>query len=334
MRQFRVKKIFLYLKRKVKNLSYQKIFVFLVCLALSSFLWLLNSLEKHYTSRISVPVNYVDFPRDKQLSGPLPQQFDLMVDAYGYTLLSYKLRLAFSPVLINVSELVDNSLSIGNGYRYTIYTVNHKEEIEKQISSEIKILSIKPDSLVFNFSKIISKRVRVKPNLQINLENQFSLKDEPSTTPESILASGPSNVLDTLKFVSTSYHEYNKLSRSIEEKINLQPILGLKFETLQVNLAVPVEQNTEVTFEVPIQVLNKPADVTLKTFPGKVKVTCRIGLSKYKKLDYNNFRAFINFDKITTKETRLPVSFENHANVVLSVNYAPKEVEYILEREK
>jgi hypothetical protein len=137
-----------------------------------------------------------------------------------------------------------------------------------------------------------------------------------------------------LRFVTTRYREFANLSRSVEVKLALQPIPGLKIDGAQVNLILPVEQNTEVTFDVPIQVLNKPSDVTLKTFPGSVRVSCRIGLSKYKDLNSNTFSAFISYDKISTKEALLPVSFENHANFVLSVDYAPKEVEYILEREK
>ena len=334
MKQVLVAKVFLFAKRKIRNFSYQKAIVFLVCLALSSFLWLLSSLEKRYTSRISVPVSYVEFPKDKELSGALPQKLDLVVDAYGYTILTYKLRLAFSPILINVNELIDNVLVRKGQYQYIVRTSNHKEEIEKQISSEIRILSIKPDSLVFNFSKIISKKIKIKPNLMLGFANQYSLMDEPSTKPDSILVSGPANVMDTLRFLSTRVKVYSKLSHSIEEQVFVAPVTGLKLEEKEVSLSVPVEQNTEVTFDIPVSVVNKPADVVLKTFPGKVKVSCLIGLSKYKKLDYSAFRASINYDKISVNETRVPVSFQNLANVVLSVDYSPKEVEYILEHEK
>lgn len=334
MKQFWVKKIFLFVKRKVKNFSYHKALVFVVCLALSSLLWLLNSLEKRYTSRISVPVNYVDFPKDKQLSGSLPKNLDLMVDAYGYTLLSYKLRLAFSPILLNVSELIDNALDRGNRYKYTVSAVSHKEEIEKQISSEIRILSIKPDTLVFNFSKIISKKVRVKPSLKLSFESQYSLAGEPTTVPDSFLVSGPKDILDTLKFIPTNFYSFTKLAHSIEQQVTIQPPFGVKLDTKVVNLTIPVEQNTEVTFEIPIQVINNPSDINIKTFPGKIKVTCRIGLSKYKKLDYSTFHAYINFEKISLKDPRLAVTFESHSNVVLAVSYSPKEVEYILEHEK
>jgi len=334
MRQFWVKKFFLFTKRKVKDFSYHKAIVFIVCLALSSFLWLLNSLEKRYTSRISVPVKYVDVPKDKQLSSSLPPNFDLIVDAYGYTLLSYKLRLALSPILLNVSELADNIYDRGNKYRYTISTVNHKEEIEKQISSEIKIISIKPDSLVFNFSKIVSRKIRVKPNLKLSFENQYFLENEPFAIPDSLIISGPENLLDTMTTIFTAYQEFTKLNHTVEKIIAIQPIRGVTNEVSEVKLVVPVEQNTEVTFEIPLQVINHPPDIVLKAFPGMVKVTCRIGLSKYKKLDYSAFRAFIDYEKITDKAPRLAVNFENHSKVVLSASYAPREVEYILEHEK
>jgi YbbR domain-containing protein len=334
MKQIRVKKIFLFVKRKVKNFSYHKAMVFLVCLALSSFLWLLNSLEKRYTSRIIVPVRYVEFPNDKQLTGILPQNFDLMVDAYGYTLLSYKLRLAFSPIQINVGEMIDNALERGSKFRYSVATVAHKEEIEKQISSEIRILSIKPDSLVFNFNKIISKKIKVKPDLKLNFESEYSLENKPLATPDSILVSGPKNILDTLKFVSTIYRNHSGLSHSVEETVPLHAIPGIKFGTREVQISIPVEQTTEVTFEVPVTVINKPADIILKTFPGKIKVSCRIGLSKYKKLDYNSFRATINYEKVSLNDPRLPVTFESLAKIEMSAGYSPKEVEFIVEHAK
>lgn len=334
MKQIWVKRFFLFLKRKVKNFSYQKAVVFVVCLALSSFLWLLNSLEKRYTSRISVPVEYVEIPRDKELSGALPQNFDLMVDAYGYTLLSYKLRLAFSPILLNVGEMIDNGFTSPYRTRYIISTGLHREEIAKQISSEIKILSIKPDSLVFNFSKIVSRKVKVKPQLKLSFENQYFLEEEPSTLPDSLVIRGPQNVVDTIKFIPTEFREFDKLNHTLEKMVTIQPLKGITTEVSEVKLLIPVEQNTEVSFDIPIQVVNTPPEIVLKAFPGKVKVTCRIGLSKYKKLDYNTFKAFVDYNRISGKDSRLAVNFENHSKVVMSVGYAPREVEYILEHEK
>lgn len=308
--------------------------VFIVCLGLSSFLWILNSLEKRYTSKITVPVSYVEFPKDKLISGSLPSTFDLMVDAYGYTLLSYKWRLSFSPIILNINELAESARDWKNINSYSISTVNHKEEIEKQISSEIRILSIKPDSLIFNFSKLISKKIPVKPNLKLTFEKQYSLESFPLAYPDSVLVSGPKNILDTLRYVNTVSLELKGLAHSVEKNVFLQNIAGLKFETKEVHLTIPIEQNTEVSFEIPVQILNAPADAIIKTFPGKIRVACIIGLSKYQKLDEKSFRATINYLDINNQQSRLTVSVECLSKVVLAVNYSPKEVEYIVEHGK
>ena len=109
-----------YIKNEINAIRNGKTFVFLVCLALSSFLWFLNALEKHYTDHISVPVRYMNLPKNKNLVGKLPSKFELTVDAFGYTLLQHKLRLAFSPVFLDVNELTNNNLESKFLSKFTI----------------------------------------------------------------------------------------------------------------------------------------------------------------------------------------------------------------------
>jgi hypothetical protein len=320
------------IKGKKENSNSGKAVVFFICLLLSSFLWLLNSLEKRYTDRISVPVKYINLPKDKQVSGPLPKKFDLLVDGYGYTLLSHKLRLAFSPVLLNVNDLTDKVLENGNISKITIYTSSHREEIAKQISSEINILSIKPDTISFNFSTIIEKKVKIKPIADLTFGKEFILKSAPSTNPDSVLVRGPKNILDTLQSISTKNFSYKELTHNIEKNISLESIEGLVFSHKRVSLLISVEQNTEVAFDIPIEVINHPDTIHVKTFPGKVKVSCRIGLSNYKKLTPSSFKAVADYSLYSKSVNRLPVSLVNYPDIVLSVNYAPREVEFIMEK--
>jgi len=84
-----------YIKTEIRAIRNGKAFVFLACLALASFLWFLNALEKRYTDHIIIPVRYINLPKNKDLTGKLPEKLDLTVDAFGYTLLQYKLSLAF-----------------------------------------------------------------------------------------------------------------------------------------------------------------------------------------------------------------------------------------------
>jgi hypothetical protein len=323
-----------YFITEVNAIRNGKAFVFLICLALASFLWFLNALEKHYTDHISVPVRYINLPKNKDLTGKLPTKLDLTVDAYGYTLLRHKLSLAFSPVLIDVNELTNNYLENKYISNYTISTNGHKEEIAKQISSEIEIISIRPDSISFHVSKVIGKLVRVHPVANITFAREFILQKPPVVQPMSILVRGPQEILDTLRFINTKPIELKNLSNSTERDVALDILPELQSEQDEVKVQFTVEQYTEAKFEVPVLVINQPDSLLIKTFPAKVKVTCRVGLSQYNKLNNNSFRAVVDYSHRSVIMPKLQVILDRVPETVLTVDHFPKDVEYIIERKE
>lgn len=323
-----------YFKTEITAIQNGKAFVFLVCLALSSFLWFLNALEKHYRDHITIPVRYVNLPKDKELTGKLPDKLVLTVDAFGYTLLRHKLSLDFSPVLLDVNELTNNYLEGKFLTKYTISTNGHKEEIAKQISSEIEIISIRPDSISFNVSSVIEKLVKVHPIVDFTFAKEFILQNSPVVKPESILVRGPQGILDTLQFIYTKPIELKNLSHTVTQDIDLVLLPELKSEIDEVSVQIEVEQYTEAKFEVPIVIVNQPDSLLIKTFPAKVRVTCRVGLSQYNKLNNNSFRAIVDYSHRSGVISKLPVILDKVPETVLTVDHFPKDVEYIIERKQ
>jgi hypothetical protein len=323
-----------YLKTELNAIRFGKVLVFLVCLAFASFLWFLNALGKHYTDHITVPVRYVNLPKDKELTGEKPDKLELTVDAFGYTLLRHKLRLAFSPVLLDVNELTNNYLENKFISRYAISTNGHKVEIAKQISSEIEIISIRPDSISFNVSNIIEKQVKVRPDVNITLEKEFILQKLPVSIPESILVRGPEDILDTLGYIITRPVELKNLSQTVVRDVDLILPSGLKSETEEVTVQIAVEQCTEAKFEIPILIINQPDSLLIKTFPAKVKVSCKVGISQYKRLNISRFTATVDYSHRIGVISKLPVILGNIPETLLAVDYFPKEVDYIIERKE
>jgi hypothetical protein len=323
-----------YLKNLLSFRNKEKIFVFLICLMLSSLLWFLNSLEKHYTDRISVPLKYINIPKNKKSAGILPNKLDMTVDASGYIILQYKLRLVYSPITLDINELTDNYLEDKYISKYAISTNDHKAEFAKQISNDMQIMSIRPDSIFFNMSPLVDRKIKVHPNVKLTFYKEFTLKRRPFTNPDSVWVRGPKNILDTLKKVNTKEYRFDELSHNLLRKVNLDLSPELACNTKEVLLNIPVEQYTEVTFDIPVNVINIPDSLTIKTFPSKVKVSCRIGISEYNKLSNNSFKAIINFKKRSLSMSRLPVQLNNYLDTVLSADYYPKEVEYVIEQKK
>jgi YbbR domain-containing protein len=323
-----------YFKNEINAIRNGKAFVFLVCLALASFLWFLNALEKHYTDHITVPVRYINLPLNKTLTGKLPAKLDLTVDAYGYTLLRQKLSFSFSPVLIDVNEITNNYLEVKYISNYTISTYSHKEEIAKQISSEIEIISIRPDSISFHVSNVVGKLVKIHPVTDITFAKEYILQKSPVVQPTSILVRGPQDILDTLSYINTKLIVLKNLSNTVERKVDLDIIPELQTEQHVVKVQFAVEQYTEAKFEIPILVINQPDSLLIKTFPAKVKVTCRVGLSQYSKLNNGSFRAVVDYSHRSVVIPKLHVILDKVPEVALTVDHFPKDVEYIIERKK
>jgi len=72
----------------------------------------------------------------------------------------------------------------------------------------------------------------------------------------------------------------------------------------------------------------------IKTFPSKVKVTCRIGLSQYSKLNNSSFSAVVDYSHRSGVISKLQVILDRIPETVLSVDHFPKDVEYIIERKE
>jgi YbbR domain-containing protein len=325
------RRVIAFLKSEIIAIRNGKAFVFLVCLFLASFLWILNALQKRYTDRISIPVQYINKPSAKELTSKLPDRLELTVDAVGYTLLQYKLNIAVSPLLVDVNELTNNYLENNFSTKYSISTTKHRDEFAKQISSEMTITSIRPDTITFKISHVVEKLIKVYPQLSLNFAKEYIQLNQAQVEPESVLIKGPEEILDTLKFIYTKPIEAKNVSQSFSKKTWLIIPSELKSELTQVSVKIAVEQYTEAKFEVPIQVNSQPEGMTIKTFPSQVKVLCRVGISEYNKLSSSSFKAVIDYAG-HSQQSKLPVKLLNLSENIISIDYSPKEVEFIIER--
>jgi YbbR domain-containing protein len=324
-------RIITFIRSEINAIRNGKVVIFLACLVLATLLWFLNALEKPYTDHIYVPVNYINLPKNKELTGYLPHKLDLTVDALGYTLLRYKLRIALPPLLIDVNELSNNYLEANYSSKYSISTNGHKEELAKQINSELKIISIRPDSLTFKVSHVIEKMIHVTPTIKATFAREYILQKPPTSKPESILISGPEEIIDTIKELNTKQIEFNNLSQSLIRDVDLILPEEVHSKISKVTVQITVEQSTEAKFEIPIEIVNQPKDILIKSFPSRVKITCRVGVSQFNKLNKESFKAFINFSDHNELLTKLPVKLNNLPENILSMDYYPKEVDYIIE---
>ena len=316
-----------------KKITLNKRFlIFFFFLMLSILLWFLTALNKDYITSIDYPVRYIRFPEDKVLVNDIPDRLDLTVEASGFTLLSYKLRSRITPILVDVNSYSPNKFR-NDPSSIFILSSDAKDGIASQLSSEINILDIHPDSLIFRFASRAEKLVPVFPSLDLSFEKQFMQVGPYTVEPDSISISGPVVIIDSITEVKTEKFVRSGINESFNEELKILPINKIDFYPVEVWLQVPVEQFTEASLTIHIEVVNLPDSLILRTFPGKVDISCQVGLSAYETLNEHLFRAEVDYaDAGKMLGSKLQVKLVKVPEYIQAINYTPKSVEYILEK--
>ncbi|MEL7587397.1 MAG: hypothetical protein AAGU19_11850 [Prolixibacteraceae bacterium] len=310
----------------------RKLAVYLVCVSIATTLWFLNALNKQYSVELTFPVRYTNWPANKILANRPPDNFVLRVNSFGFTLLRYKLSMAFTPLIFNVNEFTAGKLEQSKKSDFVIPTGQFIGQLSEQVSNELNITAIHPDTLVFVFDKVASRPVKVRPNVSFELKQQHFLSDAINTIPDSVLVSGPKSVIDTLSFVSTSYQHYKDVNRTIRQNIALKEYDNLILQTKRVLLEIPVEEFTEKQVKVPVTISGVPEEMQINLFPDEVTVSFMIGLSRFKEVKPGDFRISASFEDIQKKEDLLRLTIESQPPFVRSVSLSPSQIEYLIER--
>lgn len=291
---------------------------------------MLNALSKNYTSELAFPLVYSDFPEDKVFVGQLPDHLDLQINAHGYALLRYKMFRKAEPISFSVSSF---NLSGGeegaSAYLLTRYV---RDQISRQLPSELQLLEIKPDTLHFRFADRLTRKLEIRADFNFTIDKQFTIKDKIILTPDSVVVSGPDLILDTLDYVLTERLDLGELTRNYSDKVRLSRHADLEYDVSRVSCAIELERFTELQVSVPIEVLNLPDSILLQTFPPSVTLSCKVGLSKYDRIENYPFRAVVDYEQIEERQPALNVSIQNPPEYLLGYDFHPKTVEYLKSR--
>ena len=318
---------------KVRMKLDRKLLVFLFFLLLSTIFWLLNELSKNSSTTITCPVKYTNLPKDKVLVRELPSRFDLTIEAPGYTLLKYKLSNRLLPLIFDLNQYGFTIMGNSSAQKFFILTSRVRSGIARQLRSDVQLLNISPDSIIFEFGEIVQKRVPVVPDLSIQYAKQFMLTGEITIDPDTIMISGPDLIIDTIQQVYTRKELISGVNQLTTHSINLEEIKNVTYSTKKVTITIPVEQYTEALLDIPIEKVHVPDSLILKTFPGSVTLTCNVSLSNYEKLTPHQFRAVVDYEAIEKKlGNKLKVSIVKAPEYVRSIRFHPVNVEFIIEK--
>jgi hypothetical protein len=318
--------------KKEKVELYKRLLIFSFFLVVSSIFWLLMELSKEYTTNISFPVIYKNLPQNKIISGQLPRQLDIAVHSYGFKLLQ---NLTFGnelPIVVDVADFTRKTDKHHKSIKYFLNINKIQYQISRQLSNELKIVDIKPDSLKFQVEEYLLKKVPVRADIRYSLEKQFMLKGKIRFVPDSVMVSGPEKLMDTISGVWTEYKNLEELNAPLTQSFSLKKIPSASFSIGSVVLKINVEKYTENTLSIPVDIINIPKGSQISVYPDKVSVTYCVGLSDYLSVKAYQFKFEANYAGSEKSKSRIKVVLARFPENVSHIRFQPKFVKYFIRK--
>jgi hypothetical protein len=309
----------------------QKLLTFGFFLLVAALLWFFNALNKEYYTDLVIPVKFINLPDNKLQVGEAETSLIVNVSALGYQVIDYKTS-SISPVLVDFKKIGLIPAS-GRKNSYYILTSSMRDELSLVLGHNLRINKIRPDSLIVELVKVVSKKVPVKQNFKIEFRKQFMLSDSVKFVPDSVVIKGKESILDTIGAVYTEITDLNDIHDSSWFEIKLKLIKGVEFKENKVNCLIKAEQFTELEFKLPVYILNEPLGYSVKLFPSEVKVVCNVGFNNYHNITGDQFRIVADYFEIEkSKKARVLLILNKKPLNVSNVRIYPQSVDYIIEK--
>lgn len=316
-----------------KNIKFnKKISIFLFFLFIAAVFWFVNALGKDYTTTITCPVYFRNLPKDKVLTGDLPTSLTLKVSGGGFVLFKMMLGSGIAPVGIDIksSKSLGKTMSRQQNFLITKSLIG---ALENHFADNLKITDVLPDTVYFVFTTNVEKKVPVKPYFSLSFAKQYMLAGKIMFSPGSVTLSGPRNIIDTVTGVFSDFRFFANISKTIKGKVGLRKLNNVEFSDKSVNVEIPVDRYTEESFDLPVEVINRPQNVTLKIFPAKVRLSFNVCLGDYDKIKPYDFKAIVDYNSLETNiSNKMEVEIVKNPTNVSSISFYPKSVEYIIEK--
>jgi len=196
---------------------------------------------------------------------------------------------------------------------------------------------VQPDTLFLELLNLNTIKVPVRLGSEPTFAPSYMRSGKIQIVPDSVYVYGESNVPTDVNEILTD-NMPTSISETSTYEVNLLETEEAAFKQKTVKVTIPVEQYSEKTIEITVQVLNTPSDIRMLIFPKKIKLKLKIPLSLYPKITEKNFTAAVDFkelnlesdDQVVPKIIFYPISdFDFQQDDLRPI---PEKLDYLIEK--
>jgi YbbR domain-containing protein len=310
---------------KLTKVERKRFLALLSCLLLAISGWLVMALNNKYVYTAKTVLVYKNFPQNKAFHPLQSDTVDLQVEGTGWQLLFARLRVNPPSISIGLDKLSNKD--------YILFS-EQLSSVNNQLETTQKIISVRPDTLYFDFSKRTVKRVPVKLLSAFQFAAGYGISDDMEITPNYVTVSGPEPDIKQIEEWKTDTLKLDQIQGTTVARIAMRQnkLKNVSIFPSTVEVKIPVDEFTEKTVELPIKILNNPEYYSVKLFPKKVKVTFLVALSSYQQVNEEFMEASVDLNEWKTlRHQKLRVKLTRFPEYCKSVRLSPDKVDFIIE---
>lgn len=298
-------------------------FIFFIIIA--AFMWLINTLNKDYIAELSYDVKFINTNDKIIVVSKFPKQIIMTVKTDGFTILKNNLNLNPLPLIIDVNKTFKKSKN------KLYFVTNSKRNIFKKINknNNINIIDIYPDTIFADYTKNISKKFKIYPNVSYKLKQQYFIS-KVIISPDSLTVTGPKIILDTLSRVESEYLNIGTVDKNIKQNLKIKSVKNLSFDIKRVNIKLVIKKFTESKIKIPIDIINLPDSININLIPNNINISYNVALNDFKYVKANDFKIVFDYKKINNNSSFSKIDLVKYPSYIKNIQVSPQQVKYII----
>jgi hypothetical protein len=299
--------------------------IVVLCFVAAATFWLLNALNKSYSTQTTYPIRFVYNEQRLVPVKPLPEEVVVNVTGQGWKLLRKSLKVEVQPAEIYIRNLPRNNYLLGSALRPAL--VNAMDGLELKF--------VVTDTLFFNFNARVTRRVPLKldPKQRVT-DDKHAILRPVAITPDSITFRGPSSMVDSLpdpfllRLPITNLTESAKIDVPIEYDNKSLVKADISEATVSVRIR-PLQQRE-------LQVIPELVNVPLRT---NVTLRPQVVLIRYLALEDSGavinadaFKAVVDFSRYNRQDSTVVPELVQKPAGARNVTLWPERIKAVLER--
>ncbi len=324
----RLKYLYDILKGFLSEFSGKEFLIFLFCLAISGVFWLMMTLNETYEVEFPVPIRLVGVPKNVVMTSDMTDTVRVTIRDKGFTILAYDSYNKLRPIRLSFSKYANRQAGKGQ-----VPPTDIQKIVKQRLYSSSVITAMKADKLYFTFNFGRNKRMKVSLSGNI-VPGKNCYLAHIQITPDMVTVYASKELLSKTDGVSTEQLNISNFEDTVTRIVKIKEIEGAKISPSTVKVTLFPDVLTEGSQKVPIKTINKPSNLTIRTFPQNVTVKYSVGANVYRQVRPTDFEVFVDYKEIASQPSdKCRLYLRSHSRLARNARLENDKVDYLIEQQ-